>query len=158
MPVIRTHKSEFAETTSTLIAADHHDHLLARLSFKREWHRVKPGLYRLGKPGPEAPVFVTSNYTLSFDALRSNLTSMDAFILVLDTFGVNVWCAAGKRTFDTKELVHRIQDTKLGEVVSHRILILPQLGAPGVAAHEVKKPPDSALNTVPSGRKIFPHT
>lgn len=139
MPVFRTHPSDFAETTSSLTLADHRDHLLARLSFKREWHRVNPGLYRLGRPGPEAPVFVTSNYTLSFDALRSNLAGMDAFILVLDTFGVNVWCAAGKGTFGTKELIHRVQDTKLGEVVSHRVLILPQLGAPGVAAHEVKK-------------------
>jgi hypothetical protein len=100
---------------------------------------VNPGLYRLGKPVPESPVFVTSNYSLSFDALRSSLAGMDAFILVLDTFGVNVWCAAGKGTFGTKELVHRVQDTKLSEAVSHRILILPQLGAPGVAAHEVKK-------------------
>lgn len=139
MPEYRTHQSEFAETTSKLTAADHRDHMLARLSFKREWHRVQPGLYTLGRPAPEAPVFVTSNYTLSFDALRTSLNGMDAFILVLDTFGVNVWCAAGKGTFGTKELVHRVQDTKLGEVVSHRILILPQLGAPGIAAHEVKK-------------------
>lgn len=139
MPEYRTHRSEFSETTSNLTAEDRRDHILARLSFKREWHRVAPGLYHLGKPTPEAPVFVTSNYTLSFDALRASLGGFDAFILVLDTFGVNVWCAAGKGTFGTKELVHRVQDTKLNEVVSHRVLILPQLGAPGIAAHEVKK-------------------
>jgi len=139
MPVYRTHQSEFAETTSILTPANRWDHILARLSFKREWHRVKPGLYRIGHAGPDSPVFVTSNYTLSFDALRSNLAGMDAHILVLDTFGVNVWCAAGKGTFGTKELVHRVQDTKLSEVVSHRVLILPQLGAPGVASYEVKK-------------------
>lgn len=139
MPVIRTHQSVYSETSGVLTAADRWDHFLARAGYKRSWHRVKPGLYRLGKPGPEAPVFVTSNYTLSFDALRSNLNGMDAFILVLDTFGVNVWCAAGKGTFGTKELVHRVKDTKLGDVVNHRVLILPQLGAPGVAAHEVKK-------------------
>ncbi len=52
---------------------------------------------------------------------------------------MNVWCAAGKNTFGTKELIHRVEDTHLADVVSHRILILPQLGAPGVAAHEVKK-------------------
>jgi hypothetical protein len=139
MPVLKTHRSEFAETSSVLTPTNRWDHILARLSFKREWHRVTPGLYRLGKPTSESPVFVTSNYTLSFDALRSSLAGMDAHILVLDTFGVNVWCAAGKGTFGTKELVHRVQDTKLSEVVSHRVLILPQLGAPGVAAHEVKK-------------------
>jgi hypothetical protein len=139
MPVLRTHNSKFSETTSTLTGANRWDHFLARVGYKRAWHRVEPGLYRLGSPTPESAVFVTGNYTLSFDALRAALAGVDAFILVLDTFGVNVWCAAGKGTFGTRELIHRVQDTKLDEVVTHRILILPQLGAPGVAAHEVKK-------------------
>jgi hypothetical protein len=64
---------------------------------------------------------------------------MAAYILVLDTRGVNVWCAAGKGTFGTDELVQRITEVQLAEIVSHRRLILPQLGAPGVAAHEVQK-------------------
>jgi hypothetical protein len=96
-------------------------------------------LYALGNPTPDSPVFVTANYTLSFDALRSSLEGIDAYILVLDTQGINVWCAAGKGTFGTDEIVRRVMVTRLGEVVQHRKLILPQLGAPGVAAHEVKK-------------------
>jgi hypothetical protein len=64
---------------------------------------------------------------------------LDAYILVLDTQGINVWCAAGKGTFGTQEIIRRVIAARLGEVVSHRKLILPQLGAPGVAAHEVKK-------------------
>lgn len=139
MPVFRTHQSVFRTTTNVMTFANHWDHILARIGVKRAFHRVDPGLYRLGNPVPDSPVLVTSNYTLSFDALRSSLPGVDAFILVLDTFGVNVWCAAGKGTFGTKELIHRVQDTKLAGVVAHRILILPQLGAPGVAAHEVKK-------------------
>ena len=102
-------------------------------------HRVAPGLYALGHPTPESPVLVTANYTLSFDALRGALAGIDGYILVLDTLGVNVWCAAGEGTFGTAELVKRIAVTRLKEVVSHRRLILPQLGAPGIAAHEVKK-------------------
>jgi hypothetical protein len=84
-------------------------------------------------------VFVTANYTLSFDALRSSLAGVDGHILVLDTKGINVWCAAGKGTFGTDELVHRIEAVGLSEVVEHRTLIVPQLGAPGVSAHEVKR-------------------
>jgi hypothetical protein len=67
------------------------------------------------------------------------LTGIDAWILVLDTKGINVWCAAGKGTFGTDEIVHRVAATKLDDVVSHRRLIVPQLGAPGVAAHEVRR-------------------
>ena len=125
-------------TTSTLITADRWDHFLARWGYKRNDHRVEPGLYALGDPTPDSPVFVTANYTLSFDALRSALARVDGYILVLNTYGINVWCAAGKGTFGTDELVSRIEATGLREVVNHRKLILPQLGATGVAAHEVK--------------------
>jgi hypothetical protein len=93
----------------------------------------------LGKPDPSSPVFVTSNYTLSFDALRTSVKGIDCYILVLDTKGINVWCAAGKGTFGTEEVVKRVQEAELSQVVSHRRLILPQLGAPGVSAHEVQK-------------------
>jgi len=58
---------------------------------------------------------------------------------VLNTCGINVWCAAGKGTFGTEELVSRLRQIRLSEVVSHRTVILPQLGAVGVAAHEVQK-------------------
>ena len=126
-------------TTSRLTAANRWDHFLARCRVSRMGHRVVPGLYALGSPAPEAPVFVTANYTLSFDALRSALQGRDAYILVLDTQGINVWCAAGKGTFGTDELVQRIEETGLREEVRSRTLILPQLGAPGVAAHEVKR-------------------
>jgi hypothetical protein len=102
-------------------------------------HRVTPGLYRLGTPTPDSPVIVTANYTLSFDAVRSMPAGTDCYILILDTKGVNVWCAAGKGTFGTGELVQKIAATGLASVVRHRTLILPQLGAPGIAAHEVQR-------------------
>jgi hypothetical protein len=124
-------------TASKLTKRDRWVHVMARLGLRRDERRVAPGLYRLGNPGPESPVFVTANYALSFDALRTSLPAVDGFILVLDTRGINVWCAAGRGTFGTDELVRRIQATGLKDVVSHRRLILPQLGAPGVAAHEV---------------------
>jgi len=126
-------------TTSTLTRADRWDHLLARFGFRRSQHRVQPGLYALGHPSEESPVCVTANYTLSFDALRAALAGIDAYILVLDTQGVNVWCAAGEGTFGTEEILRQVERTGLQDIVRHRALILPQLGAPGVAAHEVRQ-------------------
>jgi len=111
----------------------------ARFGVGRMSYKVKPGLYAAGRPGPSSPVLVSANYKLSFDSLRRELGGLDAWILVLDTQGINVWCAAGKGTFGTDELVRRIVQSNLGRVVSHRILVLPQLGAPGVAAHEVTR-------------------
>jgi hypothetical protein len=134
-----TVRSAVTPTTGTLTLANRWDHFLARVGWRRNSHRVEPGLYALGHPTSDSPVFVTANYTLSFDALRSALDGIDGYILAVDTKGINVWCAAGKGTFGTDELVRRIESTQLRDVVGHRVLILPQLGAPGVAAHEVKK-------------------
>ncbi len=131
--------SDILSTTSILTPADRRDHILARVGVNRGGHRVRPGLYALGTPDAQSPVFVTANYTLSFDAVRAALAGLSGYILVLDTRGINVWCAAGKGTFGTDELARRIEATGLQDVVTHRRLILPQLGAPGVAAHEVKK-------------------
>ena len=110
-----------------------------RWDIGRSHYAVLPGLYAVGSPGTDSPVMVTANYKLTFDKLRRELGSIDAWILVLDTKGVNVWCAAGKGTFGTRELEQRIMAVKLQDVVSHRTLILPQLGATGVSAWEVKR-------------------
>lgn len=100
---------------------------------------IAPGLYAIGSPGPDAPVLVTANYKMSYDILRNALKGRNVWLLVLETFGINVWCAAGKGSFGTEELVQRIGLSGLAGTVSHRRLILPILGAPGVAAHEVRK-------------------
>lgn len=110
-----------------------------RWGINRMSYKISPGLYCVGSPDKNSPVLVTANYKLTFDMLRKELAGINAWIMVLDTNGVNVWCAAGKGTFGTKELIRRISLTKLTKIVSHRTLILPQLGAPGISAHEVTK-------------------
>lgn len=125
--------------TSTITWKDRADHFLARWGYNRSGHRVQPGLYQLGSPDATSPVFASANYTLSFDALRSSLHGMNGYILVLDTKGINVWCAAGKGTFGTEELIRQITSSGLASVVSHRKIIVPQLGAPGISAHDVQR-------------------
>jgi acetyl-CoA decarbonylase/synthase complex subunit gamma len=102
-------------------------------------YTVVPGLYGIGRPDDRSPVFVSANYKLSFDHLRQGLAGISGWILVLDTHGINVWCAAGKGTFGTEELVRSVLESGLSQVVTHRKLVVPQLGAPGIAAHKVKK-------------------
>ncbi len=128
---------EVRRVTSELSVADRFGGMLVRWNFRRGNYRVEPGLYALGTPTPDSPVLVSANYKLSFDHLRARLPGVDAWILVLDTRGVNVWCAAGKGTFGTGEIVRQVMQTGLAGVVTHRTLVVPQLGAPGVAAHEV---------------------
>ena len=110
-----------------------------RWSVGRNHYIVTPGVYAMGTPDKDSRVFVTANFKLSFDHLRRALSGMNAWILVLNTRGINVWCAAGKKTFGTVELVNRIKKHELEKLVSHRKIILPQLGATGVAAYKVRE-------------------
>lgn len=127
------------QVSSLLTLNDHLGSFKARWGIGRMHYVVEPGLYALGTPDEKSPIMVTANYKMSFDRLREALPGRNMWILVLDTKGINVWCAAGKGTFGTMELVSRIESSGLTQIASHRELILPQLGGPGVAAHEVKK-------------------
>ena len=111
----------------------------ARIGLIRRHYRVAPGLYAVGNPTAQDAVLVTANYKLSFDALRHRLAGVNAWLLVIDTRGINVWCAAGKGTFCTEEVIESILRFRVGEVVCHREVILPQLAASGVSALAVKR-------------------
>jgi hypothetical protein len=127
------------QVATHLDMADRLGAVKVRLGLRRMRYTVEPGVYAVGSPTGDSPVFVSADYKLSFDHLRNELERIDGWIMVIDTKGVNVWCAAGKGTFGTEEIIRRIEITRLSEIVSHRRIIVPQLGAPGVAAHEVRR-------------------
>ncbi len=136
---IETSIGKLPKVPTTLSPFDNWSNLKVRMAVSRMNYIVEPGIYAVGNPDENSKVLVSANYKLSFDALRQELETLDAWILVIDTKGVNVWCAAGKGTFGTEELINRIEQTNLKNLVVHRKLIVPQLGAPGVSAHSVKK-------------------
>jgi CO dehydrogenase/acetyl-CoA synthase delta subunit len=119
--------------------SDYLGSLRTALGIRRNQYTVKPGLYSLGNPDKESPVLVTANYKLTVNILRRAVKNLNLWILVLDTKGVNVWCAAGKGTFGTDELINRIKESELENYVTQRKLVLPQLGAPGINPVTVKE-------------------
>ncbi len=131
--------SEIPTVSTKLNFADYLGAVRVRWGFGRNTYRINHGLYAIGSPDAKSDVFVTANYKLSFDVLRKNLSGINGWILVLDTKGVNVWCAAGKGSFGTTELIKRINNVSLDKIIGHKRLILPQLSATGVAAHKVKE-------------------
>lgn len=136
---MRTSSGDVPKVASRLTLKDHMGTLGVRTGFRRDSYRVVPGLYAVGNPDKNAPVLVTANYKLTFDVVRRDLAGTNVWMLVLDTRGINVWCAAGKHLFSTREVVSKVRSSRLDQLVSHRKIILPQLAAPGVVAHKVKK-------------------
>lgn len=111
----------------------------ARSGLSRNDYKVAPGLYAAGEPRDDSPVLVTANYKLGFDKLRARLKNTDAWILVIDTRGINVWCAGGKSLFSAQEVIRQVRRSAVSKVVSHQTLVLPQLAANGVSAQQVRK-------------------
>ncbi|MGD1046079.1 MAG: mercury methylation corrinoid protein HgcA [Bacteroidota bacterium] len=136
---IQTKVGEFPQIATRLDWKDYLGAFRVRWGIRRDSYRVNPGLYAIGTPNEQSDVLVTANYKLSFDTVRKNLNGLNVWLLVLDTKGVNVWCSAGKGTFGTKELIYRIHVTSIDKIVRHKRVILPQLSAVGVAAHQVKE-------------------
>ncbi|MGD2185389.1 MAG: mercury methylation corrinoid protein HgcA [Desulfobacterales bacterium] len=136
---VQTPAGQVPRVKTALQWSDYAGTAKVRLGIKRDQYKVAPGLYCVGTPDSKAPVLVTANYKLTFDILRRELRSISAWILVIDTRGINVWCAAGKELFSTAELVRRVKLAQVEKLVTHHQLILPQLAATGVAAHLVKK-------------------
>ena len=99
---------------------------------------TKVGLQRIGNPGPDSPVFVTCNFHLTVKRLKHILRGFDLWLLVGDSKGVNVWCAAGAEEFNTHSVVSIVKTSGIEDKVNHRTLILPPLGAPGIKASDVK--------------------
>ncbi|NLE01022.1 MAG: hypothetical protein GX640_14235 [Fibrobacter sp.] len=126
--------------SSVLSSKDFFNNFLCRISSKfRMNYKIDPGLYTIGNPTSDSPVLVTANYKLTVNVLRAELEKFDIWLLVIDTRGINVWCAAGKGTFCTKEIVKQIKSSDLLSKVEHDQLILPQLGASGVNSWKLYK-------------------
>lgn len=136
---VETDNRAVPQVNTILTLRDHLGAVRARSGIARNQYKINPGLYCVGFPSSESPVLVTANYKLSFDALRKELTTLDVWILVVDTRGINVWCAAGKNTFSTDELALQVQRSGLNRIVSHRELILPQFSASGIASYKLNK-------------------
>jgi len=97
------------------------------------------GLRRIGRPGRDSLVLVTCNFDLTVKRLERYLRGLDAWLLVCESKGVNVWCAAGAEEFNTHSVVSAVKTSDVADRVDHRELILPPLGAPGISSAEVSR-------------------
>ena len=102
--------------------------------------KVEPGLYRLGNPGPESPVLATGNFDLTVRRLIAPLDGrVDAWVLVVNSSGINVWCAAGGGFLTAERVIGAIHASGLESYLRRKCLILPQLCANGVDGWKIRR-------------------
>jgi ferredoxin len=67
------------------------------------------------------------------------LESFDCHLLVADSAGINVWCAAGVCDFNEHKIADAVLSTDLATTVEHRRIILPPLAAAGIDLKKLKE-------------------
>ncbi len=102
-------------------------------------HRAPTGIVRIGSPERDAPVLLTGNFTLTVRRVRRALEGIDAWLLVADSTGINVWCGAAGGHLTHHDVIAAIRTSRLDDLVDHRLLILPQLAATGVERRPIEK-------------------
>lgn len=98
------------------------------------------GLYRVGNPDRLSPVLVTGNYELTVRRLVRALDgAIDCWLIVANSRGINVWCAAGGGHFGAGGIIAGLRTSGVMDVVDHHALILPQLCANGVDGWRIRQ-------------------
>lgn len=100
-------------------------------------HRAPTGLVRIGNPGRDSPLLVTCNFTLTVRRIVEALDGENVWLLVANSRGINVWCAAGGGHLTHHDVVSAIRTSRVGELVDHRTLVLPQLAATGIERRRI---------------------
>lgn len=100
---------------------------------------TRPGLRSFGEPGPDSPVFVTCNFDLTVRRVSRALRDLDCYLLVCNSKGINVWCSSSAGVFTAHSVISAIKRGKVGELVRHRQLILPQFSAPGMEIDRIER-------------------
>ncbi len=110
----------------------------------------------IGAPGRGSPVLVTGNFTLTVRRLREALRKHDVWMLVANSKGINVWCAAGGGHLTHHDIISAIRTARVGNHVDHREVILPQLCATGVERRAITEATGFATRWGPARLEDLP--
>ena len=129
----------FANSVNMLIMHNFDDWFILAMIVVRENiysdPRINPSvdakLYEINDPGPDDPVFLTTNYTMTYYTLQSDLKDMKkpAWLLVADTEGISVESAVAGGQFSASKVAEAIKEFGLNDKIKHKIIVIPGLAA-----------------------------
>jgi len=94
--------------------------------------QMTPGLYRIGNPGRNSPVFMTVNFSLTFFTLQGYLeaTRVPCFLLIVETEGMSVLTSVAAGKLNETVVKEWLDKTALASEVDSKKLIIPGYAAP----------------------------
>ena len=100
---------------------------------------VQPGLYPVGDADEHAPVYCTTNFSLTYFLVAGEVeaTRIPSYILSVDTSGTSVLTAYADNKFTAEKITEAMRGCNLEEKVKHRDIIIP--GAVAVIQGSLEK-------------------
>lgn len=88
---------------------------------------VEPKLYDVGEVGADSPVLVTTNFSLSYYSVESEVEAsrVPAYVLSVDTEGTSVLTAWASDKFNSDTITKAMKQSGIEDKVSHRNLVIP---------------------------------
>ncbi len=89
--------------------------------------QVQPGLYEINAPDANAPVLVTTNFSITYFAVNNEVegSGWPGWLVVTDAEGMSVLTAWAAGKFDADRIAKAIKSTQVETHVAHRRLIIP---------------------------------
>lgn len=89
--------------------------------------QVQPGLYEINKPNAEAPVLVTTNFSITYFSVANEVegSGLPAWLLVTDAEGMSVLTAWAAGKFDAERIAKAVKEFKAADKVAKRRVVLP---------------------------------
>ena len=93
---------------------------------------VEPGIYAIGEVTPDSPVYITTNFSLTFYTVQTEVeaTRLPSYLIAYETEGLSVLTAWAGGSFIGENIGPWLKDSEINEKVNHKQLIIPG----GVAA------------------------
>jgi acetyl-CoA decarbonylase/synthase complex subunit gamma len=89
--------------------------------------QVQPGLYEINDPGPESPVLVTTNFSITYFSVANEVegSGIPAWLVVADAEGMSVLTAWAAGKFDAERIAKDVRSFGVAEKVTHKRIVLP---------------------------------
>jgi acetyl-CoA decarbonylase/synthase complex subunit gamma len=89
--------------------------------------QVQPGLYEINDPGPDDPVLVTTNFSITYFSVANEVESagLPAWLLVTDSEGMSVLTAWAAGKFESERIAKDVKRFEVADKVNKKMLVLP---------------------------------
>lgn len=89
--------------------------------------QVQPGLYEIGEPTADSPLYVTTNFSITYFAVANEISGsgVPGWLLVADAEGMSVLTAWAAGKFDAVRIAKAVKENGVAAKLNHKKLVIP---------------------------------